>query len=475
MQTKRLEILLTLLAVIIDSMMIFLAFISAYWLRSETEIIQVVYLWPFNQYLWFVTWMIPFWVIIFALAGLYRDQLGRAPWGQFTKVFLAGSAGIMFFVVWVFLSRTLFFSRLIVIYAWILAIGLVFLGRVIIGQFERFLYRYNIGVRSVIIIGQSETALRLKDELENQPELGYRVVNGLVKPTAKALKEFMAGQQAIDEMIVADSQISSNRLLELSGLSEQYNIAFRLVPTLFEVKSTNVQILTLAAVPIIAFRRTTLTGWSGILKRTFDIIASSLILIIFSPLYLLIALLVRLDSDGPIFYRHRRLGWRKREFNLYKFRTLKKEYCTGEEFARQSDEEVFIEELKNPALAKKFRKDFKLKSDDDPRVTKLGRILRRTSLDELPQLFNVFLGHLSLVGPRPIVRAELVKYGQFKHRLFIIKPGVTGLWQVSGRSDMPYRERVKLDMYYIENWSLWSDVVILIKTFFVVLLRKNAY
>lgn len=473
MPIKRLEILLTLLTAIIDTMMIFLAFAAAYLLRSETEIIQVVYLWPFDQYQVFVAWMIPAWIVIFSLAGLYRDQLGRAPWGQFTKVFLAVSAGIMFFVVWVFLSRTLFFSRLIVIYAWILAIIFVFLGRVMIGALERFLYRFDIGTRGVIIIGQSETAERLKGELENRSELGYRVINGLVKPTAKALNEFIAGHQTVNEMIVADSQISSGRLLELMNLAEQYNIAFRLVPTLFEVRSTNVEVQTLAAVPIIAFRRTTLTGWSGVLKRTFDIIASSLALIILSPIYLLIILLVKFDSPGPIFYQHRRLGWRKKPFFLYKFRTMKKEYCTGEGFTGKTDQEIFIEELGSAELAKAFQRRQKLRND--PRVTGFGRLLRQTSLDELPQLFNVWLGDLSLVGPRPIVDAELVKYGQFKHRLFIIKPGVTGLWQVSGRSDMPYRERVKLDMYYIENWSLWSDIVILIKTFFIVLLRKNAY
>jgi exopolysaccharide biosynthesis polyprenyl glycosylphosphotransferase len=473
MSTKRSDIVFTLLTVVIDAMMIFLAFWLAYWTRAQVDIIQIVYLWPFDQYIRLIEVMIPFWIGIFASAGLYTMQPSRANWGAFTKVFLAVSSGIMFFVVWVFLTRTDFFSRLIVIYAWLMAIFFVFAGRLLIGAFQRWLYRYGFGVHTVIIIGQTETAQTLKDELEQRKEFGYRVINGLVDPTAASVKKFLDSHHIIDEMIVADSEIDSSEVLELIALAEEHHIAFRLVPNLFEVKSTNVEVETLAAIPLIAYRQTPLGGWMGIVKRIFDIVGSAFALLILSPLFVLISLLVKLDSEGPVYYRHKRLGMNKKHFNLYKFRTMQLKYCTGEDYTGKSAVEIFKEDFKDETLAKEFVKVQKLK--DDPRVTNLGRILRKTSLDELPQIFNVFLGHLSLVGPRPIIDEELTRYGQYKHRLFVVKPGMTGLWQISGRSDMPYKERVKLDMYYIENWSLWNDIVILIKTFFVILFRKNAY
>lgn len=473
MSTKRSDILFTLLTVIIDAMMIFLAFWLAYWTRAQIDIIQIVYLWPFDQYIRLIGLMIPFWIGIFASAGLYMMQPSRANWGAFTKVFLAVSSGIMFFVAWVFLTRTDFFSRLIVIYAWLMAIFLVFAGRLLIGALQRWLFRYNFGVHTVIILGKTDTAETLKSELEQRTELGYKVINGLVSPNVTAVRKFLAEHGRIDEIIVADSELTSNQVLDLIAIAEEHHIGFRLVPNLFEVKSTNVEVETLAAVPLIAYHQTPLGGWMGVVKRIFDIVGSSIALFLLSPLFVLISLLVKFDSKGPVYYKHKRLGFDKQHFYLYKFRTMRLEYCTGDQFSGKSDAEIFTQEFKDESLAKEFQKQQKLK--DDPRVTRLGRILRKTSLDELPQIFNVFLGQLSLVGPRPIVDAELAKYGQYKHRLFVVKPGMTGLWQVSGRSDMPYRERVKLDMYYIENWTLWNDIIILIKTFFVVLFRRNAY
>lgn len=475
MTSKRSDIIFSIVAILIDVAMIVLAFAAAYWLRIETESIrQVIAIESFDRYLSFILTMVPFWVIIFALAGLYSSRPARARWGEFTKVFLAVSAAIMFFVVWVFLSRTLFFSRLIVLYAWPIGIFFVFIGRLFLGQIQRWLFTYGLGVRSVVIIGQSVTAETLKRELESDQELGYNVINGLLKPDLEALKSFLKNH-SVDEIIVADSDLPTHLMLDLIALAEEYGIRFRLVPNLLDVKSTNVEVETLAAVPILAFRQTPLGGWASIIKRIFDVILSGLALFLLSPIYVLIGLLVKLDSPGPVYYRHKRLGYNKKPFYLYKFRSMKLEYCVGDSFQRKSDEEVFVKELKSKKLAQQFKKDQKLRSDQDPRVTRVGRFLRKTSLDELPQFFNVFLGQLSLVGPRPIIEDELERYGQYRHRLFIVKPGVTGLWQVSGRSDMPYADRVKLDMYYIENWSLWTDFVILVKTFFVVLFRKNAY
>lgn len=473
MLRKRSEILFTLLAIPLDALMVFLAFIAAYDLRSQTELLQVVYLWPFSDYIAFIGLMLPFWLIIFALAGLYTLRTGRRRWGEFTKVFLAVSAGIMFFVAYVFLSRTLFFSRLIVIYAWLFALLFVGVGRFIIGQLQIFCFRFGIGIRPVIIIGHGETAQTLHDELSQNKDLGYQVINGLFKSNIAEIKKFLTQHPETQEMIVADSELPSDLILELIALCEEHTIAFRLVPNLFEVKSTNVEVQTLAAVPIIEYRQTPLNAMAGVVKRVVDIILSGLALFILSPVFVLISLLIKLDSRGPVYYRHKRLGLGKKPFYLLKFRSMKTDYCTGDDYQGRTNQEALAKGIGRPELYKEFEKEQKLK--DDPRVTRLGKLLRKTSLDELPQLFNVFMGQLSMVGPRPIVTEELERYGNFKHRLFVVKPGLTGLWQVSGRSDMPYNERVKLDMYYIENWSLWGDFIIMTKTVFVILLRKNAY
>jgi exopolysaccharide biosynthesis polyprenyl glycosylphosphotransferase len=470
---KRSEIIFTLLAIPLDALMVFLAFLSAYGLRSQTEILQVVYLWPYQDYIHFVAWMLPFWVIIFALSGLYSVRTGGRRWGEFTKIFLAVSASVMFFVAWVFLSRTLFFSRLIVIYAWVMAIGYVSIGRYLLGLTQRFLFRFGVGLRNVVIVGSDETAQTLKRELTTNTDLGYRVVNGLIKPSISEIKEFLIAHPTVDEMIVAESELSTDKTLELISLCEEHGITFRLVPNLFEVKSTNIEVQTLAAVPVIEYRRTPLTATAGIVKRIVDVILSAIALLLLSPLFVLISILIKLDSQGPVYYRHKRLGQGKKEFYLFKFRSMATEFCTGDDYKGRTNEEALANGIGKPELYKEFVKEQKLK--DDPRVTRIGSFLRKTSLDELPQFFNVFLGQLSMVGPRPIVTDELEKYGDYKHRLFIVKPGVTGLWQVSGRSDMPYNERVKLDMYYIENWSLWSDFVIMMKTAIVMISRKNAY
>ncbi len=472
MTSKRTDIIFTLLTIPIDALMVLLAFVSSYWLRSETELLQVIYLWPFENYLQFIGLMIPFWIIIFALAGLYSQQATRRGWGNFTMVFLAVSSGIMFFVAYVFLSRTLFFSRLIVIYAWILAIILVTLGRFLLGQIRQLLLRRGIGARTVIIIGKNETAVTLKNELEYRKDLGYNVLNGLFSPNLKVLKQYFT-RHKVDELIVADTSIVSDTVLDIMTLCEEHNVLFRLVPNLFEVRSTNVEVQTLAAIPIIEYQRTPLAGWASFVKRSIDIVLSSIALIVLSPVFLLLSILVKLDSPGSVIYRQRRLGFHRKQFYIFKFRTMKAEFCTGDDFAGATDEEIFTEKFKDPKLLKSFIVERKL--EEDPRVTTIGRFLRRTSLDELPQLMNVLLGHIALVGPRPMLPQEIEKCGELRNRLFIIKPGLTGLWQVSGRSSVPFSERIKLDAYYIENWSLWQDFIIIMKTVVVILLRKNAY
>lgn len=197
----------------------------------------------------------------------------------------------------------------------------------------------------------------------------------------------------------------------------------------------------------------------AILKRIFDVVSSTLLLIILSPLFLILIVLVKLDSKGPVFFGHKRIGYKGETISVYKFRSMV-----------QNAEEV----LRNftPEQKAEFEKNFKL--DDDPRVTKIGAFLRKTSLDELPQLINIIKGDMSVVGPRPIVQKEVVKYGKYADKLFSIKPGLTGFWQANGRSDTTYDERVQMDMYYIDNRSTLLDMKILFKTVIAVIRKEGA-
>ena len=200
-----------------------------------------------------------------------------------------------------------------------------------------------------------------------------------------------------------------------------------------------------------------------IMKRIFDIVATVCGGILILPILAIVAVLIYLDSPGPIVFGHKRVGQGGKEFPCYKFRSMVPN--------AQEALEVYLKE--NPAAREEWERDFKLK--DDPRVTRIGKFLRKTSLDELPQLWNVLVGDMSLVGPRPIVRDEIVKYGDYINDFYLVPPGITGVWQVSGRSDTTYEERVLMDSWYVHNWSVWIDIVYLLKTVLAVVKSKGAY
>ena len=200
-----------------------------------------------------------------------------------------------------------------------------------------------------------------------------------------------------------------------------------------------------------------------IIKRIFDIVVTVCGGILILPFIAVIALLIRLDSPGPVVFAHRRVGQGGKEFSCYKFRSM----------VSNAQEELNAYLKDNPEAREEWERDFKLK--DDPRITKIGRFLRKTSLDELPQLWNVLVGDMSLVGPRPIVKDEIVKYGTYINDFYLVPPGITGVWQVSGRSDTTYDERVQMDSWYVHNWSVWIDIVYLVKTVLAVAKGKGAY
>jgi exopolysaccharide biosynthesis polyprenyl glycosylphosphotransferase len=267
-------------------------------------------------------------------------------------------------------------------------------------------------------------------------------------------------QYDVGELILTTSSLSRDEMVSIFkkfGVSS--NVTLRLSSGLFELITTGLQVTELASVPLIRVNKARLTGIDSFLKFLLDYMITIPGLILISPVLLLIALAVRLDSPGPIIYRRRVMGVNGRQFDAFKFRTM---LSNGDEILAQY-----------PELQEELNENYKLVHD--PRITRLGQFLRKTSLDELPQLFNVLMRDMSLVGPRMISPAEICKYDRWEMNLLTVQPGITGLWQVSGRSDITYAERVKLDMHYIRNWSIWLDIQLLLATIPAVLKGRGAY
>lgn len=451
---KRSELYFTFLLVPIDILMIFLAFYLAYKFRVQFAYVPTIYIEPLGHYLKFVFYFMPVWIIVFMLNGLYSVNEKQGKLAEFGKIVVSVSAVMAIIITWIFLSRTFFYSRLVIGITWLLAIVTLTLGRLFIRYLQIFLYRYGIGVHRVIVLGHNSSTKPIISEIKNNRKLGYKIVKIIDRDGINRLATIVKNNPC-DEIIIADSTLPESQASEISEFCRLNNLGFKMTPNLFLVRSSHVDIQQLAGVPILEFKRSPLDGWGRIIKRILDLLCSVILIVLTSPLMIITAILVKLTSKGPVLYREERVGLNK-NFLFYKFRTMKE----------NADIEFSI-------LMKKHGPNFKLKND--PRVTPVGKFLRKTSLDELPQFFNVLKGNMSLIGPRPPKPEEVEKYSNFQKRRLGVKPGISGLWQVSGRSELSFDEWVRLDAYYIENWSLWLDFQIFIKTIWVVIKGRGAY
>lgn len=477
---KKIDLFFSFILVPLDFILLVLAGISAYFIRFSrftTEIRPIIFELDFVVYFKIVLFIAALWVLIFALSSLYSITSRRLS-QEIYRIFLACSAGLVLVVILIFFQRELFDSRFIVLMAWFLAIIYTFLGRVIIYLIKRSLYAQGIGVKNIILVGSSKTGDNLIKEFFSKKYSGYKVVKRVRDfsiETARELSEFIkefnkegkAKREKIDEIIQSDPNLSKVEILRLYDFANEHHITFKYVADLLEVKVLKTEVSEVAGVPIIEVKRTTLDGWGRIVKRIFDIIVSGLIIIILSPIIIITIILIKIDSHGPIFFSRRddgspvfRVGQGGKTFRYFKFRSM----IPGTDSMRY-----------NELSDKNIRKDGPMvKIADDPRITRIGRFIRRWSIDELPELFLVFIGKMSLVGPRPHLPEEVAKYEQNHKKTLTIKPGITGLAQVSGRSDLLFEEEVKLDVYYIENWSLLLDMSILFRTPLAIIKNRKA-
>lgn len=459
---KRSELLFSFLLLPVDFLMMMLAGITAYNIRFAsftTTIRPATFNIEFNDYLSIISIIAVLWIFIFAVGGLYRIKGVKSFSKEFYRIISACSTGLMLVVILIFVRRELFESRFIVLAAWILAIIYISFARSVIRIIQKILFKYGIGVHKAIIVGASKTSDVLIQEFSIKPAMGYRVVKRLRDfsfETAQELAQFIKTND-VDEIMQADPNMNKAETVRLYDFADLHHITFKYVADLLDAKVLKTELSEISGIPVAEVIRTPLNGWGRIVKRLCDLVGSAFFILALSPIFILTAIIIKLDSYGPVFFKKKddgsfiyRVGQGGKPFRYFKFRSMK----------------PGMDNLRYTELAEKnIRKGGPMvKIKDDPRITRFGKFIRRWSIDELPELLLVLKGDMSIVGPRPHLPEEVAKYENHHKKVLTIKPGITGLAQISGRSDLSFEDEVKLDTYYIENWSLLMDISILLKT-----------
>ena len=469
---KKIESFFSVLFIPVDFIMVLLAGMTAYSLRFSqwsSSIRPVIFNLPFPEYFRSVLLIAVLWTVIFVIGGLYQIKGARQLAQELRKIFFACSTGLALIAILIFFQRDLFDSRFIVLAGWVFAVVYLSFAHIIIRFIQRRLYIFGLGIHKVILVGNSKTTDNLMEEFSSNKKAGFEVVKRVRDfsiETAQELAEFIKDRE-VDEIIQSDPNLSKVETLRLFDFANDNHLTFKYVADLLEVKVLRTEVAEIIGIPVVEVKRTTLEGWGKIFKRIFDIVISGILIILLSPIILIAILAIKLDSRGPIFFSRRddgqpltRVGEGGAPFKYFKFRSM----------IPNSDSMRY-----NELADRNIRADGPMvKIKDDPRITHIGKIIRRWSIDELPELFLVFMGRMSLVGPRPHLPEEVAKYENYHRKTLTIKPGITGLAQVSGRSDLLFEEEAKLDIYYIENWSMLLDISILLKTPFAVLKHRGA-
>ena len=451
---KKADFITNIVLVPIDFILVLLSAITAYFFRFSKSISQlrpVFYEIPFSEYLNLSLKVSFFAVLVFAFSGFYTMDSKKLT-KEFPKILTGVSTVVIFLILAIFWQRELFSSRFIIITSWVLAIAYLFLARIITFSIRNLFFRRGRGLANVIILGNQIDRQPIVDLYNKKPQLGFKVVAELASLSdllnSQSIKKQVEDKK-IDDIIQTNSSIPKDGALDLLTYCQENQISLRYVASLFQAQNLNVELSSLAGLPIVEIKETTLDGWRRVYKRIFDFIMAIFLLLILSPLFLILAIIIKFSSSGPVLVKLSRVGRKGRIFEMYKFRSMVKD----------------AHKMKAEVMKYNERSDGPLfKMTNDPRITKVGRFIRKTSLDELPQLFNVIIGNMSLVGPRPHEPEEVGSYQRGYKKLLTLKPGMTGMAQVSGRSNLFFAEEAKLDIFYIENWSILLDLIIILKT-----------
>lgn len=466
----------SLVLVLADFAVLLGAFSVAYVLRVQYDdrpLLNEVY--ALDYFLTFL-FIVPFWIAIFAFLGLYSANVYNRRLVEWGKVALGCIIGILLIIGWEYFSdRPIFPARLVPFYALVGAFVLIVLEREILRITRSLLFYFGRGINRVLVIGNSDATRDIAHSLADTYRSGYKIVAiagpKKVIPPGLEVAHFTSVDSALKKVrdlrvttiIQTDLYDSHDRNERILSAAQTHHISYNFIPGEPEFYTGKNTVDVFLGYPMITVSQTPLIGWGSIIKHIFDKIVSFLLIIILSPLILLLILLQVIFNPGPIFYVSKRLSKFSVPINLIKFRSMSAKY--GKKDAAEEFRDMGREDL-----AREYEKHRKV--ENDPRITRFGQFLRTTSLDELPQLFNILKGDLSLVGPRPILPQE-VKFSPSRTALLhSVRSGVTGLWQVSGRSNLSFEERIELETYYAQNWSFWLDIKILFKTIGVVF-RKN--
>ena len=469
--------------VIADALAATISFMLAFYARERVSVFAPGFA-PYRALLVFV---VVIRLLCFRYSNLYRVR------GEFSfvddaiRIFKATAIGSLLIVAAAFLYRGGFqfrafsYARGVFVTDFVFVLIIVGLVRFVMRSVQTFVRSRQINLIPTLVVGRGPEASLFIREMRERPALGYRVI-GVVETvpstpaaslsyedvpiigTLESLPEVIRDSGA-NEVIIADPQVNGDALFEvMMRCGRRRGVEFRIAPSLFNCLPRKTEIDQIGVLPMIRLFREPLSSGARVLKRTFDLIVAALAITLLFPVWLIIALLIKLDSKGPVFYTQERVGMDGRLFLLYKFRTMK---ADADSELHREYQRAFIAGRAEANLGNETRPTYKLLAD--PRITRIGKALRRISLDEVPQLLNVLSGDMSLVGPRPPIPYEVEAYELWHRKRLDMKPGLTGLWQVSGRNRLPFEEMVRLDLFYIENWSLLLDLKIILRTGFVML------
>jgi len=462
---RRAPIFFVFTLITVDLAMSGLAFYAAYMLRLQSDYQNISL--DFRTY-WGMMVMHTLCIIItFFFYRLYHRHRSLSHIDEFYLVFGGGSVGsiVAIAVISFVYKNELDYPRLMMIYAWLLTITFVTIGRILHSRFQWTLQAHGLGQSRLLLVGTGDIARMILQKIRQSPGIGYETIgfvsdengmeNILSLPVLGHTDDLadIIDQYQIEEVIVGMPEASHQRILSIIANCERGRVAIKVFPDVFQIMATEISIDDLNGLPLLSVRDAALRGWRLTIKRGMDVVISSIVLVFGSPFMMLLALLIKLDSPGPVFYAQERMGLDGRTFPIIKFRSMPPN----------------SESKSGPVWAK----------PDDNRSTRLGHLMRRFSLDEAPQFINVLLGDMSMVGPRP---ERPVFVNQFKQSIprymdrHREKAGMTGWAQVNGlRGDTSIIERTKYDLWYIENWSILLDIKIMMKTLVTVLFDKNAY
>jgi exopolysaccharide biosynthesis polyprenyl glycosylphosphotransferase len=422
--------------------------------------------------------LIPLWILLFAVFRMYDPAILFGGLQEYMSAFNACTLGIMLVVLASFLDPNLVIARAWLLLAWLLTVILICVLRFTI---RRIIYTLRVNghfMTPTYIVGANSEGVAIAEQLMGVPMSGINII-GFVDDTRRIGEEVLPGLMVhgqtsqvgdlikrfgVERLIVATSGIHRENMVDLfRNFVNSEAVSVWMSSGMYEIMTTGVQMQDVGSVPLVSVNRVRLTGINVVVKMLLDYVGAFAGLLALSPLFLVIILMMKRTDPGPIVYRRRVVGVGGKEFDAFKFRTMV-----------VNSQEVLDELLeRDPDARAEYQQFYKLKKD--PRITRIGNFLRKTSVDELPQLLNVLRGEMSLVGPRMITMEEVERYGQWGLNLHTVKPGITGLWQTSGRSELTYEERVRLDMRYIRNYSIWLDIQILFQTIPAVLKSRGAY